>query len=83
MLLAIENFHYLRLKHGVMEAGYVEHQKSVISASEQVAEDESLSISMTATRDASGNLLIGNIFILKLIYDTFSCLMLAVLPKMF
>ncbi|CAO2826478.1 unnamed protein product [Amaranthus hypochondriacus] len=60
MLLAIENFRYLRLKHGVMEAGYVDHQKSVISASEQVAEDESLSISMTATRDASGNLLIGS-----------------------
>lgn len=51
-----------------MEAGYVDHQKSVISASDKVDSNEALSISMTVTRDASGNLLIGNCFSVQLFF---------------
>ncbi|XP_010678979.2 uncharacterized protein LOC104894450 isoform X1 [Beta vulgaris subsp. vulgaris] len=54
-LLSVENFNYLKLQHGLMEAGYLDHEESVISES-----DGALSISMTATIDASGNLLIGS-----------------------
>ncbi|KAL2935859.1 Hydrogen cyanide synthase subunit HcnC [Bienertia sinuspersici] len=59
-LLSLENFNCLKLRHGLMEAGYVDHQKSVISASEESDHDETLSVSMTATTDACGNLLIGS-----------------------
>ncbi|XP_021733486.1 uncharacterized protein LOC110700279 [Chenopodium quinoa] len=61
-LLNLENFDNLDIRHGLMEAGYVDHQKSVISESEGVDLDrnEALSVSMTVTRDACGNLLIGS-----------------------
>lgn len=61
-LLSVENFNYLKLQHGLMEAGYLDHEESVISES-----DGALSISMTATIDASGNLLIGNRFTREII----------------
>ncbi|KAL9264462.1 D-amino acid dehydrogenase-like protein [Drosera capensis] len=57
-LLMLENFNFLRLNHGVMEAGYVNHQR--ISPPGAIDNDHSLSISMTATLDAKGNLLIGS-----------------------
>lgn len=59
-LLVLENFNNLKIRHGLMEAGYVDHQKSVKSASEEVDHNGALSISMTVTRDACGNLLVGS-----------------------
>uniref|UniRef100_A0A803MFR2 FAD-dependent oxidoreductase domain-containing protein 1 n=1 Tax=Chenopodium quinoa TaxID=63459 RepID=A0A803MFR2_CHEQI len=59
-LLNLENFDNLDIRHGLMEAGYVDHQKSVISESEGVDHNKALSVSMTVTRDACGNLLIGS-----------------------
>ncbi|MED6182574.1 hypothetical protein PIB30_029707 [Stylosanthes scabra] len=57
-LLALQNFNYLQLNHGLMEAGYVDHP--TISGIEPSDDGRSLSISMTATLDAAGNLLIGS-----------------------
>lgn len=59
-LLVLENFNSLRLNHGLMEAGYIGHQESAISAPGKVDHEGDLSISMTATIDAYGNLLIGS-----------------------
>jgi len=42
-----------------MEAGYASHQNYVISEQGEVDSEEALSISMTATIDACGNLLLG------------------------
>jgi len=62
-LLVVENFNSFKLNHGLMEAGYVNHAAgalhSSISASGQV-DAESLSVSMTATMDAWGNLVLGS-----------------------
>ncbi|KAM7527495.1 hypothetical protein LguiB_030905 [Lonicera macranthoides] len=62
-LLVIENFKSLELNHGLMEAGYVDHlaaMKSTVSDSESVHDAQTLSISMTATMDAFGNLVLGS-----------------------
>lgn len=59
-LLVLENFNFLRLNHGLMEAGYASHQNYVISEQGKVDREEALSISMTATIDACGNLLLGS-----------------------
>ncbi|XP_031474793.1 uncharacterized protein LOC116246993 [Nymphaea colorata] len=62
-LVILENFQKMQLNHGIMEFGYVDHQiisrSSNLSAS-GVSECEKLSISMTATTDATGNLLLGS-----------------------
>nr|VDD38876.1 unnamed protein product [Brassica oleracea] len=58
-LLVVENFDSFHLNHGMMEAGYADHQ----SASAPGAEERMLSISMTATMDTTGNLVLGNVFI--------------------
>ncbi|GMH25815.1 hypothetical protein Nepgr_027658 [Nepenthes gracilis] len=58
-LLVLEKFNSLKLNHGLMEADYVNHE-NFVSASDAFDHDQSLSISMTATIDASGNLLIGS-----------------------
>ncbi|KAF7825887.1 FAD-dependent oxidoreductase [Senna tora] len=61
-LLVLENFSSLQLNHGLMEVGYVDHQSassSQISGSE-TDHGRTLSVSMTATVDAMGNLLIGS-----------------------
>ncbi|KAK2413976.1 FAD-dependent oxidoreductase family protein [Trifolium repens] len=57
-LLALENFNSLQLNHGLMEAGYVDHRS--ISGLESSDHGRDLSVSMTATTDAAGNLLIGS-----------------------
>ncbi|KAL5057691.1 hypothetical protein RYX36_029295 [Vicia faba] len=57
-LLALQNFGSLQLNHGLMEAGYVDHPS--ISGSESSDHGQNLSVSMTATIDAAGNLLIGS-----------------------
>ncbi|KAL8139059.1 hypothetical protein V2J09_005060 [Rumex salicifolius] len=58
-LLAVENFHALKLNHGLMEAGYIDHV-SFSSAPKMANRHQDLSISMTATIDANGNLLLGS-----------------------
>ncbi|KAJ7961702.1 FAD-dependent oxidoreductase [Quillaja saponaria] len=63
-LLVLENFNSLKLNHGLMEAGYVNHQTATLrpSISELEPSDEgrNLSVSMTATMDAAGNLVLGS-----------------------
>ncbi|XP_055812901.1 uncharacterized protein LOC129882561 isoform X2 [Solanum dulcamara] len=63
-LLVIENFKSFKLKHGIMEAGYVNHQSATLKAtasdSGPVYNAQDLSVSMTATMDASGNLVLGS-----------------------
>ncbi|MFS7944966.1 putative FAD dependent oxidoreductase, FAD/NAD(P)-binding domain superfamily [Helianthus anomalus] len=56
-LLVIENFNSFKLNHGLMEVGYVSHQDATRQPS---AETETLSVSMTATMDTSGNLVLGS-----------------------
>jgi len=62
----LEKFDKVKLNHALMEVGYVGHQiakpNSTHMASES-SEDElgALSISMTATIDTKGNLVLGNL----------------------
>ncbi|XP_042416755.1 glycine oxidase-like isoform X2 [Zingiber officinale] len=57
-LIVLENFNKLHLNHGVMEVGYLNHHSSASGAVENY---QSLpSISMTATLDVKGNLLVGS-----------------------
>ncbi|KAF3336438.1 Hydrogen cyanide synthase subunit HcnC [Carex littledalei] len=62
-LLVLENFRNIRLNHGLMEVGYIDHQTTTtlsdinLEASES---DQELSISMTATQDVMGNLVLGS-----------------------
>ncbi|KAG5514886.1 hypothetical protein RHGRI_036063 [Rhododendron griersonianum] len=62
-LLVVENLNSFVLNHGLMEAGYVNHEAgtlhSSVSASGPV-DAESLSVSMTATMDSRGNLVLGS-----------------------
>ncbi|XP_048127022.1 uncharacterized oxidoreductase in pyp 5'region isoform X2 [Rhodamnia argentea] len=63
-LLVLENFNPVRLNHGLMEVGYVSHQQimqhSSVSAAGLSNDEEMLSISMTATTDTMGNLVLGS-----------------------
>lgn len=63
-LLVLESFHQMQLKHGLMEVGYVDHKMAkqlATSASEVAGEEQALtSISMTATTDMMGNLVLGS-----------------------
>ncbi|KAI3786904.1 hypothetical protein L1987_40974 [Smallanthus sonchifolius] len=54
-LLVIENFSSFNLNHGLMEVGYVGHQDGTLQPSAETS-----SISMTATMDTSGNLVLGS-----------------------
>ncbi|XP_066390554.1 uncharacterized protein [Miscanthus floridulus] len=64
-LLVLEKFDKVKLNHALMEVGYVDHQiakpNSTHMASES-SEDElgALSVSMTATVDTKGNLVLGS-----------------------
>lgn len=58
-LLVLENFHSLQLNHGLMEVGYADYQ-NLISTSELDDHDQKLSVSMTATMDTMGNLILGS-----------------------
>ena len=64
----LENFGSLTLNHGVMEAGYVDHQvagvKYTNSASGLIDHGKTLSVSMTATMDSMGNLVLGKFLLL-------------------
>ncbi|XP_017228790.1 uncharacterized protein LOC108204032 isoform X1 [Daucus carota subsp. sativus] len=63
-LLVIKNFDFFKLNHGLMEAGYVGHQnatlESAVSGPLSVNHAEFTSISMTATMDTMGNLILGS-----------------------
>ncbi|XP_010069584.2 glycine oxidase [Eucalyptus grandis] len=60
-LLVLENFDQIRLNHGLMEVGYVSHQQiKQHSAAGLCNDEEMLSISMTATTDTMGNLVLGS-----------------------
>ncbi|KAG9447092.1 hypothetical protein H6P81_013220 [Aristolochia fimbriata] len=63
-LLILENFNHIQLNHGLMEAGYVDHQVTAsppTSASGLIQHEHSLtSISMTATSDMMGNVVLGS-----------------------
>lgn len=56
-LLVLQNFNFLALNHGVMEADYLNH--STISGLESSDCEKDLSVSMVASIDAAGNLLLG------------------------
>uniref|UniRef100_A0A1J3JTA2 FAD-dependent oxidoreductase domain-containing protein 1 n=1 Tax=Noccaea caerulescens TaxID=107243 RepID=A0A1J3JTA2_NOCCA len=57
-LLVVENFDSFHLNHGIMEAGYADHQSA--SGPGLDGEERMLSISMTATMDTTGNLVLGS-----------------------
>lgn len=61
----IENFEGMQLNHGLMEVGYVNHEMlvshSTSSAASLMDHSKTLSISMTATTDATGNLVLGTL----------------------
>jgi hypothetical protein len=62
----LENFDMVKLNHGLMEVGYVGHQDAKLNSISMYSEsgdDEhgSSSISMTATLDSKGNLVLGKL----------------------
>ncbi|GAA0141491.1 dehydrogenase [Lithospermum erythrorhizon] len=58
-LLVIKNFKGFVLNHGLMELGYINHQSA--STDQTLATDpQDISVSMAATMDMSGNLLLGS-----------------------
>ncbi|KAL5562221.1 hypothetical protein UlMin_031968 [Ulmus minor] len=63
-LLVLKNFNFLQLNHAQMEVGYVDHQNATslpnILTSEVSDDGETLSVSMTATMDTMGNLVLGS-----------------------
>ncbi|KAK4419728.1 hypothetical protein Salat_2385700 [Sesamum alatum] len=68
-LLVLENFNSLNLNHGLMEAGYVNHESAILSSTtsdtsdtsdSRTGYDDTASISMTATMDMSGRLVLGS-----------------------
>lgn len=58
----VENFDSFHLNHGIMEAGYADRQSASAPPGLGV-EERMLSISMTATMDTTGNLVLGNVSI--------------------
>ncbi|GMI70874.1 hypothetical protein like AT5G48440 [Hibiscus trionum] len=58
-LLVIENYNPLQLNHGSMEVGYVDYQNAVFSSGLS-NQSQTLSVSMTATIDTMGNLVLGS-----------------------
>ncbi|KAL0419417.1 UNVERIFIED_CONTAM: hypothetical protein Sradi_1355200 [Sesamum radiatum] len=66
-LLVLENFNSLNLNHGLMEVGYVNHESTVLSSTtsdtsdSRTGYDDTASISMTATMDMSGRLVLGKL----------------------
>ncbi|XP_020207004.1 uncharacterized protein LOC109792033 [Cajanus cajan] len=57
-LLVLENFNFLLLNHGLMEADYLNHP--TVSGLEASDLEKNLSVSMVASIDAAGNLLLGS-----------------------
>ncbi|KAL3850471.1 hypothetical protein ACJIZ3_012353 [Penstemon smallii] len=62
-LLVLENFKSFSLNHGLMEAGYVNHESAVLGSTMESGvgyDANNVSISMTATMDMSGRLVLGS-----------------------
>ncbi|KAM3276701.1 hypothetical protein ACQJBY_044850 [Aegilops geniculata] len=60
-LLVLENFDMLKLNHGIMELGYVDHQgDNSHSIPSNKDEHDAASISMTATLNTKGHLVLGS-----------------------
>ncbi|XP_023751763.1 uncharacterized protein LOC111900122 [Lactuca sativa] len=59
-LLVIENFNSFKLNHGLMEVGYIGHQDAILQPNNLDSGAETSSISMTATMDTLGNLVLGS-----------------------
>ncbi|KAL3653253.1 hypothetical protein CASFOL_002934 [Castilleja foliolosa] len=63
-LLILENFKSFNLNHGLMEAAYVNHESAVLSSATSDSEAgfvaNNASISMTATTDTTGRLVLGS-----------------------
>ncbi|KAM7264570.1 hypothetical protein ACFE04_002253 [Oxalis oulophora] len=62
-LLVLEKFNSLQLNHGLMELGYVGHaaaKHSTSPGSGTADHGQNLSVSMTATMDTVGNLILGS-----------------------
>ncbi|KAL3531037.1 hypothetical protein ACH5RR_010359 [Cinchona calisaya] len=63
-LLVIENFKSFKLNHALMEVGYVNHQSASLQSTASDAgplyDAQTTSVSMTATMDTSGNLVLGS-----------------------
>ncbi|KAJ6795310.1 Uncharacterized protein M6B38_226220 [Iris pallida] len=59
-LLVLENFNEIHLNHGLMEVGYIGHQVTNLLPTEDDSKKNMTSISMTATVDMNGNLLLGS-----------------------
>ncbi|XAR60879.1 hypothetical protein NMG60_11034417 [Bertholletia excelsa] len=62
-LLVLENFSSFQVNHGLMEVGYVDHQDATLHPSDSASgkfDAQTASISMTATTDCRGNLVLGS-----------------------
>ncbi|GLU03919.1 hypothetical protein SLE2022_210900 [Rubroshorea leprosula] len=58
-LLVLENFSCLQLNHGLMEMGYIDHQVVSLTSGHE-DQRQTLFVSMTATMDLMGNLVLGS-----------------------
>ncbi|XP_021274625.1 uncharacterized protein LOC110409568 isoform X2 [Herrania umbratica] len=58
-LLVLENFNSLQLNHGLMEVGYVDYENAILPSGLN-DQSQTLSVSMTATMDTMGNLILGS-----------------------
>lgn len=69
----LENFNSFQVNHGLMEVGYVDHQTTVphpnILAPGLL--DQTLSVSMTATMDTVGNIVLGKLLHSQLVFCSF------------
>ncbi|KAK4768505.1 hypothetical protein SAY87_003646 [Trapa incisa] len=59
-LLMLGNFDSVQLNHGLMEFGYMNHQNLLSNPTSSVMNGQELSVSMTATMDSMGNLVLGS-----------------------
>lgn len=59
-LLVLENFNSFQLNHGLMEVGYVDHHTALPNILASGLLDQTLSVSMTATMGAMGNIVLGS-----------------------
>lgn len=68
-LLVLENFKPFNLNHGLMEVGYVNHESAVLSATTDSGtgyDANTAYISMTATTDMLGRIVLGKFRVLIL-----------------
>lgn len=76
-LLVLENFKSFQLNHGLMEAGYVNHESATLSSTTvpgPKSDANTASISMTATMDMSGRLVLGKLYRCLLLAQLSPCI---------